>query len=554
MPTIAEVIKRLFPLGTNPDRRDIRSCPAWPPDLFAIAATLLDRSSFYAQAPFTAPWDRDIYVCNPDYVAGVEKIAANWSDSSLPPDELQQLWTDLLAAGGVEIVSEKHAKWKEIALRLMTIADQVSRGIGFAPPPENRFNKILLDQLEALISGSKRKRILPYAPSSLCVMISNQELCVQPKTNAPGVGCTVRSFSHNLALLPSVGVVATSWLFMHPAEISEKPFNLLLVPYPFVVSARDFSAVSLSDDEKSGFFSYRAGWVDKQGRQASPRRIADALCILIKAASREADQVHGVVLPETALTKTQAIGVARELARRNKGLELFVSGIIEPATKTKNPRNAAFTARLFDGIVLDYWSQSKHHRWGLDSGQVVRYHLGSVLDPSRNWWEKIDVSNRTCVFTVVRPGASLCVLVCEDLARFDPVMPVINAIGPNLVIALLMDGPQLERRWPGRYATVLADDPGSSVLTLTSLGMLRRSTMPGKGRHRHIALWKQSGSMAQELRLPEGHHGLLLSLAMTLERQVTLDQRSDNFGTRRFVLSGARGVKFDSKLAWLQLD
>jgi hypothetical protein len=50
-----------------------------------------------------------------------------------------------------------------------------------------------------------------------------------------------------------------------------------------------------------------------------------------------------------------------------------------------------------------------------------------------------------------------------------------NAIGPNLVIALLMDGPQLENRWPARYATVLAEDPGSAVLTVTSLGMVRRS-------------------------------------------------------------------------------
>jgi hypothetical protein len=44
-----------------------------------------------------------------------------------------------------------------------------------------------------------------------------------------------------------------------------------------------------------------------------------------------------------------------------------------------------------------------------------------------------------------------------------------------LLIALLMDGPQLKSRWSGRYAGVLAEDPGSSVLTLTSLGMALRS-------------------------------------------------------------------------------
>jgi 5-methylcytosine-specific restriction enzyme A len=50
-----------------------------------------------------------------------------------------------------------------------------------------------------------------------------------------------------------------------------------------------------------------------------------------------------------------------------------------------------------------------------------------------------------------------------------------RSVGPNLVVALLMDGPQLTARWPARYASVLADDPGSSVLTLTSLGMCLRS-------------------------------------------------------------------------------
>jgi len=52
----------------------------------------------------------------------------------------------------------------------------------------------------------------------------------------------------------------------------------------------------------------------------------------------------------------------------------------------------------------------------------------------------------------------LTVLICEDLARLDPVNDLVRAVGPNLVMSLLMDGPQLTTRWPARYATVLADD------------------------------------------------------------------------------------------------
>ena len=103
-----------------------------------------------------------------------------------------------------------------------------------------------------------------------------------------------------------------------------------------------------------------------------------------------------------------------------------------------------------------------------------------MLDPDLTWWEKINISNRQCFFHVFRQGACLATLVCEDLARIDPVQTVLRSVGPNLVVALLLDGPQWERRWPGRYATVLADDPGSAVLTVTSLGMVRRSVMPGE--------------------------------------------------------------------------
>jgi hypothetical protein len=125
------------------------------------------------------------------------------------------------------------------------------------------------------------------------------------------------------------------------------------------------------------------------------------------------------------------------------------------------------------------------------------------------WWEQIDVHGRAVAFYVVREGASLAVLVCEDLARHDPVMPAVLSVGPNLVIALLMDGPPMKDRWPGRYATVLAEDPGSSVLTLTCLGMVNRSSMPGEPQRREIGLWKQRGSDAKVLCLSQGDHALL---------------------------------------------
>src|SRR5262249_45637220 len=119
--------------------------------------------------------------------------------------------------------------------------------------------------------------------------------------------------------------------------------------------------------------------------------------------------------------------------------------------------------------------QSKHHRWCLDREQIVSYQLGGRLPASRNCWENIELLPRLLHFVTLGHWMTWSVLICEDLARQDPAADLIRAVGPNLLIALLMDGPQLSGRWPSRYASVLAEDPGCSVLTLTSLGMAERS-------------------------------------------------------------------------------
>ena len=109
------------------------------------------------------------------------------------------------------------------------------------------------------------------------------------------------------------------------------------------------------------------------------------------------------------------------------------------------------------------YQQDKHHPWRLDRNQIRQYSLGGRLDPNVQWWEDIAIRRREVWFNVYLPWLSFCVLICEDLARQEPVSSLVRAVGPSLVIALLMDGPQLQSRWPSRYASVLADDPGSSV-------------------------------------------------------------------------------------------
>lgn len=398
----------------------------------------------------------------------------------------------------------------------------------------------------------QRPQALRNLFESLCVMVPPDIVCVQPKTNTPTVGCTLRSLSHHLSLLPSRRVVSTGWALARMASEPRRPLNVLLVPYPYAIDGVHFRATKKSPGQEDRFFQIDQGWLSGANHGDA---LAKFVLDLITEAKRDVGEIHAVIFPEAALTVEMAFQIADQIASAEKGLELFIAGAIFNVSGSKqHSLNVAVARSYFRGTPGFQWVQTKHHRWCLDREQIRRYHLGHVLDPEHRWWEQIDVDDRHCFFTVVRPGASLAVLICEDLARFDPVLPVLNSVGPNLVIALLMDGPQMERRWPGRYATVLADDPGSSVLTLTSFGLVRRSSMPGQTEDHRVGLWKQAGGTAQELELPMGSHALALTLTVSETEQFTMDGRSDRGTAKRLRLFAARGIKAKQDHPLIRLD
>src|SRR5262249_42368897 len=117
------------------------------------------------------------------------------------------------------------------------------------------------------------------------------------------------------------------------------------------------------------------------------------------------------------------------------------------------------------------------------------------------------------------------------------------------VIALLMDGPQLAARWPARYATVLADDPGSSVLTLTSLGMARLCRPRDREESRSIALWKDArGSGPVEIVLPKDADAVVISLVPETAVEWAADGRPDGGLARYPILAGVHPVPSDGRI------
>jgi hypothetical protein len=544
MVTIFDIIERLLPDGTSKgSRKSWTRPPMWPPDLFAVTASLVDRSDCYAGRPFGGSAGSNSHF-RPEFRSQVEDAAKRWRDDFRPPLEVLDAWSVLMKSAK-EPIRSGPAVWHKSAVFLMTVSDQASAGIGFPDDNPSMIEKVAAAfYLKAVSSKGKTNR---DQLSTLCQLVPANEVCVQPKALTSPVGCTLRSLSHHLALVPPVSCVRSSWQFTAHSE-STKPLNLLLVPYPYRIQSDAFLAGSPFQvaSMKSARFHLKQTWLPKQN---APDLLHDLVSTLIDEAEREVGEVNGVVFPEAALDSSLAKELSRRLCRR-KHLEFFVSGALSPAKKDGLGRNESYTALFSKQEILVDWSQSKHHRWRLNKSQVQSYQLSRVLNPKLEWWEGIDIGDRSVTFSVFRSGACLAVLICEDLARVDPVQPLMRAVGPNLVIALLQDGPQLKDRWPAMYAATLSDDPGSSVLTLTSLGMVERSSSVERS-SRVVALWKDPVGGARELSIPFGSHALLLQLGTDKFSCESLDGRTDNGASVRFLLEGVRAVSLRSIPKWL---
>lgn len=591
--SVGDVVRELLPYGSNatilePPDGDPKwgLAPLWAPDVFAVVATLADRSGFYSEPGVALSTTDAGRRRKRDRAAVAEQIGTVWGTQGYAPEQVIQLWKQLWARRAEPVCtgSGSGAAWKDIAMQLLAMSDEACAGVGFAPPlsvaPGTGFENAILVFEEYRAAAPTTPRMLkaagflPFLPNSLTRAVPADRACVLPKALTPAVGCTLRSITHNLALLPGRGEVSAEWRLPDRGSSlatgrrsdsgASQPFNLLLVPFPYKVEARDLPPTRVPDGtDVDGYFGLQPGWLPAGSDRARGQKLTDFIMALVEAAEREGGVVNGIILPETALTDVLAATVARAVARRCANLEIFISGVIAPAPpqrRRREPplgRNEVFVARFERGQELDNYRQAKHHRWRLDGAQIKNYGLGHVLDAGRSWWEDIDLADRRMIFGLDARHAVIAALICEDLARFDPVLPVLASVGANLVVALLMDGPQLRGRWPGRHATVLADDPGSAVLTLTSLGMVRRSFPPqGVTSRDCIALWTEREKAPEELDLPAGHHALLLALSAQPKRQKTLDLRRqrDSGGLVEYRLTGNRAVRLSDpdRFLWLQ--
>ena len=284
----------------------------------------------------------------------------------------------------------------------------------------------------------------------------------------------------------------------------------------------------------------------------------------MKRAKQDCDQIHGIVLPELSLDDATFQNLADTVEKKLPEVEFLVAGLSQVKTATGGTRNGNFVAvqllhKRGEERHRVLTRREKHHRWCLDEAQVCGYGLEGVLSPSYKWWEGIDLLSRRVDFAVVRQKSVIAAMICEDLARVDPCQELLRAVGPNIVVALLMDAPQLKERWPARYATILAEDPGSSVLTLTSRALMSRQhrlgLRDGRDDQRIIALWRDDTGTPREIACPIQAQAVRLSLYSRPATDQTLDGRESRgavawrYSSHHPISLGADGVaKYDRVL------
>jgi hypothetical protein len=414
---------------------------------------------------------------------------------------------------------------REALLTLHAIADEACAGLGVA-----------LDTADGEACAYRARGRELLARTGSLARMNPRVLRVLPKVRTPPTG---RPAFSRYACVHGPGIEAR-WRKMpvrHAGtDVRSEYANLLLLPWPLEVKASDFhpldDSLRRAAKEPFAFFEF------------APARGLDfdLLDRVLFAAREEAGSVDVVVLPECAVDESEIDEL--EALLQQHGVVSLVAGVRRSSAQPGGPGNwlhMSFNPRLEKGAAPSEqrtpWfrvRQNKHHRWSLDESQIYQYHLGGVLHPSVRWWEAMDLPRRAIEFVEVAE-LTLVSLVCEDLAQHDDIAELVRSVGPTVVFAVLLDGPQLASRWTARYASVLADDPGSAVLTLTSFGMVQRSRPRGRDVSPIVALSRDPARGFREIPLEAGAQGVVLTVCMARTTRRSADGRRpvDN-GTHAF--------------------
>lgn len=561
------------------------SVPYFPTDLFAIAAYLLETAGAFAQFD-PDPDAISLDGPNPNFTLSGQlrdqavELGKLWEEehrenaAPATPKDIQQLWEKLLKsadkkirfpakAAGQVVRADEQTDWWSTALRLLIIADEASETVGSPLTGQDPFfwQYIYEEKIgkhgfqpigEPIPDDSSGSATFKTRGSSLSLaMVADTNVVnVFPKSRISISGCSTRNFSRNLALLPKAGLVRCHWQMqaMELKDDDDMPIDILVIPFPFEIAAKSFVPLHKAKDSMPngstyetrrywGNFRVNQDWLEKSD-------IVDTSIRLLLSAKNDVKTVNGVVFPEYSLNYETFRKLCISLKEVESDLEFVIAGTSSNCDSEPDTKDNYVMTCVWHRMNVDFRngeggdpaettiqlmsSRRKHHRWMLSPKQLESYALTSSLDPRVNWWENHHIGRRELHFHPFRKRSLFTAMICEDLARSDPCHEVLRSVAPNLVIVLLMDGPQINSRWAARYASSLSDDPGCSVLTLTSQGLVKRTNQT-KFFDNQEAIAYFSGPFGETaIHLPSGDGAKAVLMTLTSvrdEMQQTIDGR-----------------------------
>lgn len=517
----------------------------WPMNTFHLIARILDTHDMYQKI---VSIENEV-----DYLTQLKtgNHARNWSRALLRAQthneiEVSPRFYRLLHAlfsrskANVQIGELlKNPEYLKLLFELYVASDECSYRIQneiYQAP-----NALISKYAEALIARKERSII-----SSLSQCDKSNGV-IQFKSHTPQAGISLNSLSHDLAYIkPGVEVAALVGNSTQSSESNQ--YNVLILPWPLEVKDEFFQQddkPTLQMDEEFGFFAY------------VNHHAITCQMVIYAIESCEEQSPDLVVIPECAVNSNDKSnlleGLRAHFSAKGTTPPVIIFGIFGDGdcrgTYGENSLDLLYENRFVDRYVGE--NQKKHHRWALDETQLNTYGLGHVLSTDKvKWWENCSTGERKLI-SYRDDYIHICPLICEDLARQDPIAPVLRSLGPDLVVALLLDGPQMKGRWPGRYSAGLVDEPGCSVLSISPYGMTQRSTDGGKhSPSSMVALWSDTRSH-NELELDQGTIGILLTLKFEKQKQWSADGRGEN--KRRLFYSNHQSVGNTFELSNLEL-
>lgn len=574
--TVGQALATLFPSGTVPPSglkvpaglRKWAVAPAMPTDVFAAAAHLIHLSGllnyFDPDPDYTRPADpvgpAKLHFClSMEERTKCVTEGERWSRRASVPIFVNLLWDKIVRSRREKIRASSYEmyedalgsvpKWWKPVLMLAVTADEACVGIGSPPTKEHSdrwlvdyFHQVYLNpfRIENLL-GANRFRA-DRQRSSFGELASSDVACVQPKNRVSQVGCTLRNLTKNVAYLGHAGSVRCHWqqpkIATHSSD--DETLNVLICALPLELDSDNFQpiATALPDIKRRpnwGSFRVEQSWLRRQ------EELIDSVISSVQSAKNklpEGEVINAIVFPEYSLTEEIFSVLCKSIKSIEPQLEFAICG--SSTNCESEEANFVLTAFWYTDESVEVGesaqnkylltSRRKHHRWRLDNSQIDTYDLVG-LRPVAAWWEKHDIAQREIHFFQYRGSSVFTSMICEDLARSDPCHDILRSVAPNLLFAILMDGPQLKVRWPARYASTLADDPGTAVLTVTSLGLIKRSNKTmSLIQHdfiprQTIGLWKDERGEQRELDLQEGKTVMVLRLTSSKIADQTLDGR-----------------------------